>query len=186
MEVNYEALLQQSNQFGNYVKADIATLDQGTLTWKEEPKRWSVLEVISHLNQVYNIYFDNFDKAIDGAPDLDGKVAKKQSTLLGQLSIYSMKPKGSKRRFKMKTFDFFEPTVDLSRTDDTIHLFLKNKERFNAIIRKARLKNLKGVKMPTALGEKMKFYVPECIEFILAHEARHIVQMEEVLEKSKG
>ncbi len=185
MDVNYEVLLQQSNQFRNFIKSDIASLSHDLLTWKENEKKWSILEVVSHLNQIYNRYFENFNKAIDHAPDLNGLAQKKQSTIMGKLSIYAMKPKKKKRRFKMKTFDFFEPVIDPKKTDDTLNLFIDNKERFNEIIRKARLKDLRGIKMPTALGEKMKFYVPECLEFVLAHEARHIVQIQEVLEKAK-
>lgn len=186
MEVIFEKILQHSNRNGNHVKSDIATLDTSKLNWKQSPKKWSVLEVIGHLNKVYELYSPNFEKAIGSAPPInDAKGTPVQRTLLGRLSIYVQKPKGEKRRFKMKTFDFFQPVHDPQRTDEVINKFLANKDEFNNHIKKARLKNLKDIKMPTALGEKMKFYVPECFEFILAHEDRHMVQIQEVLRKTK-
>lgn len=181
MEVNFEQLLQHSNQMKNYIKTDVASLSNEQLNWKESDKKWSALEVVSHLNRVYNKYHDNFEKAIRNAPELSGEKQKKQSTIIGRMSIYSMKPKGQKRNFKMKTFDFFQPQIDPNNVNDTIQLFLKNKDRFNDYLNESRSKNLEGIKIPTALGEKMKFYVPECFEFILGHEERHMVQLKEIL-----
>ncbi|MEO9482534.1 MAG: DinB family protein [Ekhidna sp.] len=186
MEVNFEQILQQSNTLKNYIKSDVAELSDSKLNWKVNEKKWSALEVVGHLNRVYEKYLDNFKMAIDSAPDLPAdEVLDYQSTILGRMSIYAMKPKGKKRRFKMKTFDFFNPITEPNKKHETLDLFLKNKEAFNGLLKQARTKNLKNIKMPTALGEKMKFYVPECFRFILAHEERHIVQIGTILEEAK-
>lgn len=185
MEVNYEKLLQHSNEMKNHIK-EISDLDPAVLNWKEKEDKWSVIEVIGHLNKVFDIYLDNFREAIESAPQLNGnEEAPMQRTLLGRLSIYSNKPKERKRKFKMKTFSFFQPAHDQEKTEATIKEFLDNKEQFNELIRQARLKNLKGVKVPTALGNKVRFYIPECFEFILAHEERHMVQIDDVLSQQK-
>ncbi len=184
MEVNFEQILQQSNKIKNYVKSDVAELPDHKLNWKPNEKKWSALEVVSHLNKVYEIYLENFAAAISSAPELPlDQTLDYQSSLLGKISIYAMKPKGNKRRFKMKTFDFFNPVSEPNKKNKTIDLFLENKATFNDLIKKARSKNLKNIKMPTALGDKMKFYVPECFKFILAHEERHIVQIASILEE---
>ena len=184
MEVNYEQILEQSNRIKNYIKCDIGELPDEVLLRKQNEKKWSAMEVVSHLNRVYEKYLDNFSKAIDSAPDLaNEQLQPYQSTILGRLSIYAMKPKGEKRRYKMKTFDFFNPITDSENKHEAIDLFLTNKEQFNDLIKRARSKNLKNLKMPTALGEKMKFYVPECFRFILAHEERHMVQIAEAIKE---
>jgi len=182
MENFYEQLLQRSNGVANLVAGKIRPMKEAQLTWKEKPKKWSLIEVVSHLNKVYDKYLTNFEKAVSAAPNSDGEPEKMQRTLLGKLSVYSMKPKGRKRRFKMKTFDFFQPD-ETADSNEIIETFLANKEKFNALIREARLRNLKDIKMPTALGEKMKFYVPECFDFVMAHEERHVVQLQGILEK---
>jgi hypothetical protein len=185
MEVNFEALLQRSNYAKSFIESDIEVLNAELINWKESPKKWSVLEVVSHLNQVYKVYLENFEKTISDAPELkDDHTLRRQSTILGRMSAYFMKPKGKKRKFKMKTFDFFEPVSNSKKPNDTIALFFENKNRFNEIIKSARLKDIKGLKIPTALGEKIKFYIPECIDFLLAHEERHLVQIEEILKRA--
>lgn len=182
MEVNFEKILEHSNRNGNYIKIDIASKGPSKLNWKESEKKWSVLEVIEHLNKVYDLYFPNFNKAIESAPENHGQDNILQRTLMGRLSIYSQKPKGQKVRFKMKTFSFFQPNTSKNSLEE-VESFLDKKEAFNDFIKRARLKDLKGIKMPTALGEKMKFYIPECFEFILAHEDRHLVQIQNILSK---
>ncbi|MEM7298785.1 MAG: DinB family protein [Bacteroidota bacterium] len=183
MDVNFEHILQHSNQNLNFVKSDLATLHSDQLNWKESAKKWSVIEVIGHLNKVFDLYLPNFEKAVNAAPDqAEGGAKPLQRTFMGRISIYTQKPKGQKRKFKMKTFDFFQPVHDPTKTNEVINTFVENKDRFNELIKKARLKDLKGIKMPTALGEKLKFYVPECFEFVLAHEDRHMVQIEGVLD----
>ncbi|WP_425392989.1 DinB family protein [Ekhidna sp.] len=186
MEVNYEKLLQDSNQIKNYIKAEIAAKPAEQLTHKVSPKKWSALEVVEHLNKVYDVYLDNFQKVIDDANKLnDHATPEMRRTILGRLSIYANKPKGKKRRFKVKTFDFFRPAIGPDSMHEVFETFLSKKNRFNELIKLARTKDLKNVKIPTALGEKVKFYVPECFEFLLVHEQRHMIQIEEAINLSK-
>ena len=179
MEVNYEKMLQQSNQIKNYIKVDVAGTPDEQLTMKPSPKKWSVLEVVEHLNKVYNHYLENFRDAIEHADDLNENESQKmQRTILGRLAIFTNKPRGKKRRFKVKTFDFFRPAVAPEQSHSIIDTYIKNKETFNELIKMARNKNLENVKIPTALGEKVRFYIPECFEFLIVHEERHVVQIE--------
>ncbi|SNS95363.1 DinB superfamily protein [Ekhidna lutea] len=182
MEANYEKLLQDSNRIKNYIKGDVANLEESILTRKENMKKWSALEVVEHLNKVYDVYLDNFNEAINAARDLnENETPAMRRTILGRLSISINRPKGKKRRFKMKTFDFFRPAIAPDQTNGIIHSFLEKKETFNELIKRARTKDLRNAKVPTALGEKVKFYVPECFEFLLAHEERHMVQIAEAV-----
>jgi hypothetical protein len=186
MEVNYEKMLQQSNQIKNYIKVDVASLPEEQLTRKPNEKKWSALEVVEHLNKVYPVYLDNFRNAIESADDLaENEEQQMQRTIIGRLAVFTNKPKGKKRRFKMKTFDFFRPAVGPEQSHQVIDTFIKNKETFNELMKMARKKNLKNIKIPTALGEKVKFYIPECFNFLIAHEERHVVQIELTLASIK-
>jgi len=181
MTVNFELLLQRSNTIYNKLERVCCNLEEDKLRAKPDAKSWSIIEVVQHLNLVYDIYLDNFEKTLEGCADLaEHEENKWQRTILGRLSIYSMKPRGTRRRFKMKTFDFFTPAEGNESVWET---FTANKERFNEIIRRSRRLNLKGLKISTALGKKIRFYIPECLEFLIAHEERHIVQIDELLDQ---
>ena len=182
MESYYEHLLQRSNKIKNRITQDIAGLHLDKLTWKETPKKWSAIEVVAHLNKVYDVYLDNFEKSIHDAPQLNGEAQKYQRTILGKISVYTNKPKGRKRKFKLKTFDFFQPEEKIN-CEEIIKEFVTKKEAFNTHLKEARLRNLNNIKMPTALGKKVKFYVSECFDFLLAHEERHMVQIDGILDR---
>lgn len=187
MEVNYEQLLQDSNLANAFILEKVKTLTIDKLNFKPSEKHWSILEVIDHLNKVTNLYFPKFDKIIEEArPETLDNSKKRYSTILGRLSIYSMLPKQTKRKYKMKTFSFFEPNSNSKLPNETLDKYFESKERFNEIIRKSRVLDLNRVKVSTALGSSVKFFVPECFEFLLAHEKRHLVQIQEILEKQSN
>lgn len=180
MKPSLDQLLQQSNELKNQIEK-ISEAPEESLTRRPDEKSWCVLEVIDHLNKVYDIYLANFERVLTEAYELsDDEEVKYKNSLLGRMAIFSSKPKGTKRRFKMKTFDFFEPSP-LSR-DHVFSTFLRNKATFNELLKDARTKDVGKMKMPTALGEKYKLYVPECFAFVLAHEERHLVQMKSIIE----
>ncbi len=182
MEANFEILLQQSNTIKNFIKDKVVPLDSAYLLRKADEKSWSVLEVIKHLNLVYDKYLVNLENAVANAEQLqEGGVVKKKTTILGSISVYSQRPKGNKRKFKMKTFDFFEPEINNEELHQTLDDYYAKKNRFNEILRESRLKNLENVKIPTALGERVQFYFYQCLEFLIAHEQRHVVQIKNIL-----
>jgi hypothetical protein len=182
--MNFDELLKFSARNGELVSNQIGGLPESVLNWKESEKKWSVLEVIGHLNQVYELYFPNFEHVLGQASPLSSqKSVLRQTTWLGRLSIYSMKPKDRKIRFKMATFKFFEPVLDTTGSNQTLDTYFANKERFEGLISKSVGLDISGIKVPTALGKRVKFYIPECFEFILSHEERHLVQIDNILNK---
>ncbi len=175
-----EQLLHKSNDLKNQI-LEIQKMDNQITSQKPNAKAWSALEVIDHLNKVYDIYLPHFEKALANTPELiEGNEIEYKTSILGKMAIYGSKPKQRKRRFKMKTFDFFQPVED--EKSDVIETFLKNKEAFNDFIKDARIKQVGRVKMPTALGSNFKLYVTECFAFVWAHEERHMIQIDETLE----
>ncbi|MFT7197263.1 MAG: hypothetical protein ACI83W_001632, partial [Marinoscillum sp.] len=59
--------------------------------------------------------------------------------------------------------------------------YLDNKEFFEKLLKEASTRDLAGLKVPTALGQKVRFYVSGCFDFIFAHEQRHLVQINQTL-----
>lgn len=178
-----DLVIERSSEVRNFIEDEIASLSIDKLNWRENHNKWTVLEVLSHLNQVYELYAPKFEQALEHATKMEPPLisGKNQTTLLGRLSIYSMLPKKRKRRFKMTTFEFFEPISNPAQPNETIERFLRNKSQFEGFVTKSKSFNIEGLKVSTALGEKVRFYIPECFEFIMAHEERHIVQIDELL-----
>lgn len=183
-----QIILERSKEVGLLVENQFQKRSDDILHWKESEKKWSVIEVIAHLNLIYECYAPKFEVALRNAKKREegGARERQQSTILGKLSIYSMKPKGSKRRFKMATFDFFEPNLHSGQVDVTLVDFLENKAQFEGFVEESKHLDIRDIKVSTALGERVKFYLPECFDFIMSHEERHVVQIQEILEKAQS
>lgn len=156
------------------------------LTIAPNPKSWSVVEIIAHLNIAYELYADRLDDLLQKLPnDANGYVSFKARSWQ-RLVIDGTRPKGKQRKWKMKTLKKFEPLIEIKSIDskgideifqkfETLHLHLKN------VILKSRTKEVTNMKIDSAIGPIVKFYLPECFEFLLAHLERHKVQIDHIL-----
>lgn len=178
MKVDFESLLHRSLQVSDFVNS---LAEEQNLTLRPSPKSWSIAEIVQHLNIIYRIYLPKFDEVLSHAKPLEAKPATYKGSLLGWLSVYSMKPRGGKRHWKMKTMKYLEPQSGDEDVASILAQFQDNKLHFNSIIEKCSKLDIGSVKMATSLGEKVKLYVPECLEFVLAHEERHILQIKELI-----
>ena len=173
-----EELIERSNHIAWTISKELSNVDEGKLLKKASPDSWSVIEVVEHLNRTFDHYFPKLELAVEKAP-LAKNENYKRSFLVGFFSD-SMKPKKGKRKMKMKTFEFFEPYVN-GNADQVIDEFLKNQERFNQFIQVGRTRDISKVKVVSAAGPLLQFRLPECFEFLLSHEERHLAQIKEIL-----
>ncbi len=176
----WKSLLELSQSIKNEI-LQIASHDIEKLQWKSDVKSWSVLEILNHLSLVYELYANNFERTIEAAPQSSEQSHSIKYSLLGRLSIFSQRPNNEKRRMKMKTFDFFQPDYKSCESHEVVKRYLANKEVFEKLLIDASTRDLAELKVPTALGQKVRFYVSECFDFILAHEQRHLVQINQTL-----
>ena len=97
------------------------------------------------------------------------------------------RPKNGKRKWKMKTLKRFEPVLEVSTLDQdkvnaifedflSLHVHLKD------AILQSRGKDVRGIKITSAIGPIVNFYLPEAFEFLLCHLERHMVQIDGVLD----
>jgi hypothetical protein len=161
-------------------------LDSSTLTTPPNPKAWSVLEIIEHMNIAYMFYVEKVDAALAKSTDhTSGNKAFKARTWQ-KIIIVAQRPKDQKRKWKMKTLRKFEPIFSNNMTQEQINDVF---EKFNHLhghlkqsILTSRQKEVSKTKISSAVGPIVTFYLPECFEFLLSHAERHIVQIEETLD----
>ncbi len=73
----------------------------------------------------------------------------------------------------------FTPTGQISIA--VLDQFIKNTERIDHILGSSRNKDLRSFKVTTALGPILRFYLGDALDFILAHNERHVVQIGNLL-----
>ena len=173
-----EDLVKRSDHVAWLVSEEFGKLGEERLLKKHSPGAWSIIEVVEHLNRTFDHYFPKLEEAVEKAP-AKKKEDYKRSFLVGIFSDLQ-KPKRGKRRMKMRTFEFFEPHVNGS-SNQVMETFLQNQQRFDHFIKTGRTRDISKVKVVSALGPILKFRLPECFEFLLSHEERHLAQIREIL-----
>ena len=83
----------------------------------------------------------------------------------------------------MNTLKKFQPQkVDLQDPQAVYKTFFDHYEYLKKQILSARNLDISGKKLTSAIGPLVRFTVPECFEFVIAHAERHALQCELVLE----
>lgn len=179
--------IQKINRFIREMEA-VRELPEEVLRWQPEPGAWSILQIVEHLTLAYADYAPKFEQALNDLPDLEEPQDVFWIGGLTKWFIEGQRPKGEKRRMKMKTFKRMDPVQvegekKLEDKDAVFEAFFESQEAFKAVVEKARLKKVKQFKIDSAVGRWVRFYLPEAFEFLLSHQERHWVQLEGVLSK---
>ena len=156
------------------------------LTTPLDPKSWSVLEVIEHLNKSYLLYYNKLEAALQNLPDTENDPSEFKARAWQKIVIEAQRPKNGVIKWKLKTLKRFEPLLDLSELDQgdankVFEDFNKLHQHLKTCILKSRNKELKKTKITSAIGPIVLFYLPECYEFLICHIERHMVQIEGIL-----
>ncbi|MCL6274158.1 DinB family protein [Muricauda sp. 2012CJ35-5] len=156
------------------------------LTTPLDPKSWSVLEVIEHLNKSYLLYYNKLEAALQNLPDTENDPSEFKARVWQKIVIEAQRPKNGVVKWKLKTLKRFEPLLDLSQLDQgdankVFEDFNKLHQHLKTCILESRNKELKKTKITSAIGPIVLFYLPECYEFLICHIERHMVQIEGIL-----
>ncbi len=158
-------------------------LEARLLKQKPAQDKWSALECIEHLNQTYNVYIPNLDKAIQEVPKNPQK--KYKSGIFGDMMVNSVGVKSNgKAKMPMKTFDFFEPELsDKLEKDQVFERFFNFHDKFYDFIQSSKELNINKIKVQSALSW-LKIRLGVCYLFLLNHELRHIEQAKRAMNNS--
>lgn len=179
-----EDQIQRTNRIIQTIES-LQQLDIATLIQRPNPDHWSIIEVIGHMNSAYFLYESRIDQKLQDLPNAKEtedqfKVGRKSAFF-----IKSITPEGTKRPMKMKTMKRFEPVFTLEelsseKVETVFKTFYNYKMHLKKSIEVARSKKVKHSKINSALGPIVKFYLPEAFEFLIGHDERHLVQIEEI------
>ncbi|QNL22766.1 DinB family protein [Hyphobacterium sp. CCMP332] len=158
-------------------------LDAHLLKKKPSAEKWSALECIDHLNQTYQVYIPNLNKALNDVPKNPQK--KYKAGLFGDIMVSSVGLKSNgKAKMPMKTFDFFEPgKLDNLNKEEVFDRFFEFHEKLRGFIQNSKDLDINKIKVQSALSW-LKLRLGVCFLFLLNHELRHIAQAKRAMNNS--
>ena len=161
-------------QFGEFKKLDNESLNRPPAEGK-----WSVAQVIEHLN-FYNQYY---------LPVIEFALAQNRhfkfdpifkSGFLGNYFTQAMLPKDGKVKNKTKAFKSYSPQVKLN-SEEVMGYFEESEATLIDLLQQSKHTDLAGIRIPISISKLIKLKLGDTFRFLIAHQTRHFVQIQEAL-----
>jgi hypothetical protein len=155
-------------------------LDDETLSASPMPGKWSVGQVLEHLNFYSRFYL----KAIE--EKLHHHNTKPRDTFaagwFGNYFTNSMKPKDSRTvKNKMKTMKSATPPATIN-SRAALRQFITDQHQLLNLLQIAGTADLAKIRVPISVSKLIRLKLGDTFRFIIAHEQRHFVQIRNTLE----
>jgi uncharacterized damage-inducible protein DinB len=155
-------------------------IDRETLQTQPAAGRWSVAQVLEHLNFYSRYYL----KAIEQTLHRHQSTAKESFTpgWFGDYFTKMMKPTpDNKIKSKMKALKSATP---LPQTDATAALaqFISDQHTLLNLLQIAKSADIGRLRVPTSITNLIKLKLGDTFRFFIAHEQRHVLQMTNTLQ----
>jgi hypothetical protein len=151
---------------------EFESLPLSDLNWKENPKRWSILECIEHLNRYSNYYHSEIKKAISRAITESVVSHETKSTWMGKKFIAMMHPDNTA---KHKTFARMNP-IESALKKEVVFRFLTNQQELLTILHDASKVDLNKASIRVEFLKILRMNLGDALQFVVVHEQRHIKQ----------
>lgn len=155
-------------------------LDYQELNLQSMKGKWSIAECIEHLNRYGDYYIPAITRAIE--------LAKTKKTLnkatddfeSGWFGAYSIKMVHPDNRKPQNTLSHLNPAG--SQIDkEVLDRFLTHQHSLLAILENTKRLNLNKIKIPVEFFKLLKLRLGDCLQFVIVHQQRHLLQAKEVL-----
>jgi hypothetical protein len=147
-----------------------------------EPGKWSVLQVLEHLNSYGRYYLPAIEKSLhknepateDFRPGLIGDYFTKMLAPSEQGAI----------KHKMKAPKDHRPAPHL-QDELVIKTFLDQQHILLELLEKAKSKNIGRIYTPISISRFIKLKLGDTFRFLIAHEQRHFIQINNTMAQVK-
>ncbi len=162
----------------NYLKQE----DPEILTSQPEPGKWSVAQVLEHLNSYGRYYLPLIESKMQASKASPSMVFS--PGLLGSYFTRSMQPREGKVVNKMKAMKGHIPD---SSTDSkaAIDEFESQHHHLLQLLELAATRNLDKIKIPISIAQFIRLKLGDTFAFDIAHEQRHFIQIKNTMRMLK-
>lgn len=186
--MNSRELIEQSLSEANQIKATVEQkflhLTADSLNNKPSPNSWSAAECFQHLLFTNGEYLKHFNEIVESSQKSDVKNTFNHSSFhpfkhsfWGKLILYFVNPNN---KMKSKTTKLFNPTYSKVEPE-VVQKYLSQHDKIVEVISKMKNLNLRGLKIPSPINEKIKYNLGDAIKILVLHDQRHIQQAERAL-----
>jgi hypothetical protein len=156
----------------------LKTEDPGHLLDQPAPGKWSVVQVLEHLNSYGRYYLVAIERSLQ-----QDKPATEyyKPGWLGDYFTRLMQPKedGTLKR-KMQSPKNHRPSSNLDLFP-VLNEFIDQQHHLLTLLENAKQKNIGAIRTPVSISTFIRLKVGDTFRFLIAHEQRHFVQIRSAL-----
>lgn len=152
----------------------LQTADPVKLSYCPEEGKWSVAQVLEHLNAYNRYYLPLIEKSVV-------HISKDVSAWFvagfwGNYFVSSIMPKNVfEVKNKMKTSKVHSPDKSVN-VEAAFKEFFQHQNKLLQLLEVSRRRNLNTIHIPTTISKLFRFKLGDMFRFIVAHEQRHMIQ----------
>ncbi len=171
LQADVRKIILQANQLEH--------LPNQLLQEQPSPEKWSVAQVLEHLNFYSNYYIFEIEKKLH--LNQSGPHVEFSPGWLGNYFTKLMKPKEDNTLAKkMKSPKDAVPSAQPNATE-MLQEFMSHQHHLLNLLQIAKTANLEYNRVPTSLSKFISLKLGDTFRFFVAHEQRHFLQIENVL-----
>lgn len=171
-------LIAEAERMGVLIDAQLSGLSAAQLSWKPNPKEWSLGQCIDHINVANSLYFGQLEGLLSGQrhPTFWERLPVLPA-LWGWSLIVTLDPT---RQLKVKTAPVFEPTV--SDVDPQIlSAFVRQQARLVELMRACSGLDARRIIITSPAATFVTYSLLDAFRIIVVHEQHHYGQTSRLL-----
>lgn len=153
--------------------------DPELLTTAPAADKWSVAQVIEHLNTYGRYYLPQLEKALANAPHTTDRSYKPGA--IGNYFTKMMSPKNGAVKNPMKAFKNHRPSPDID-SKQVLDEFLQQEQWLLQLLHKSRSVDIGKLRIPISIAAFIRLKAGDTFRFVVAHHQRHFVQVANTLQ----
>lgn len=153
--------------------------DQTKLAYSPDKSKWSVVQILEHLNAYNRHYLPLIEKHVSIVTHSKNPIFT--PGFWGDMFTKKMKPTNVyeiKNKMKaMKAYTF----PNSLHVDSVLQEFLSHQDKFMRLLEMAKGSDLNAIHIPITLTSLVKLKLGDMFRFLIAHEQRHMIQARNTL-----
>jgi hypothetical protein len=172
------------------LKKDVQRLLECTIILKGEkdmllqqpaPDKWSVAQIIEHLNGYGRYYLPQISKALTTHPQMQ-RQAWFNPGFFGNYFTNALKPKSVLEvKNKMKAMKSHSPDNNL-QPNEVLNEFVRQQQQLLELLEQSKMSDLNALRIPVSISKLIKLKLGDTFRFVIAHEQRHFIQARNTLQ----
>lgn len=156
----------------------VKQLDSTLLLTQPAVGKWSVIQILEHLNSYNRYYLPEIEKSLQSGQPFDPQF---KSGWFGDYFTKMMMPgKDGKVANKMNAPKDHRPIAELNATA-VVSEFINGQQKLLTLLQKATNTDIGRLKVPISISRFIKLKLGDTFRFLIAHQQRHFMQLENTL-----